>query len=114
MPDVEEIRFDDDSEDSSEDSEDMENLISSKKSSKKDNFISMGLDALEPVDFKVMIILFLLFMFVMSDIFVVNVLGMFSGSVEGEDVTLKGDCIRGLFLVLLVIVATMLCAHGIL
>lgn len=54
---------------------------------------------------KVVIILFVLFLLVISDVFTNNVIGMFGGCVKGRQTTMLGSIVQGIFLVLLFMVA---------
>lgn len=56
-------------------------------------------------NWKILLAIFLIFLFIISDIFVDNVLSKF-GTVEGRNPTGKGIIIQGIFLVLGYILAT--------
>ena len=67
-----------------------------------------------PVRLKGLVALFLLFLLVVSDVFVGGVLGGFSGATRGRSPTAYGVVLQGVFLVLFFAVAIHLMAAGVL
>lgn len=66
------------------------------------------------VGFKGLAALFLLFLFVVSDVFVGGVLGGFGGATRGRSPTAYGVVLQGVFLVLFFVVAIHLMEIGVL
>jgi len=70
---------------------------------------------LRVADFQLLAILFMIFMFVSSDVFINNVIsGMGKSAVRGRTPTTWGVVLQGIFLVLFYIVAIYLTTHGVL
>jgi hypothetical protein len=64
----------------------------------KDDFSTMLIDLFKKVNLKIAIFLFLLGIFIFSDIFIEMILSQFSGSVEGSETTTKGTIIQLIFI----------------
>lgn len=93
----EEIEFDDVE-------EELEN-----NSRRPDSFIEIFADFFGGVNYKIIFFLFIIFMFINSDIFIEKVLSRFEGSVEGRTtITNKGTFISSIFLILFYMIFDML------
>lgn len=66
--------------------------------SDRDDFSSMLIDLLRRVNLKVAILLFLVGIFIFSDIFIEMILSKFSGTVDGFETTTKGTILQLLFM----------------
>jgi hypothetical protein len=64
-----------------------------------DDLISMCMEGIKGIDFKTLFILFVIFIFITSDVFVQNALGKFPALVEGRDTTNTGNLVQGGILV---------------
>ena len=56
------------------------------------------------VNFKILISIFVIFVFVVSDVFTNNVLTGFRGAVHGRTATPKGTVVQGIFLVIFYVI----------
>jgi hypothetical protein len=70
----------------------------------KDNFLTMIMDIIGGVQYKFLGALFLVFLFVTSDIFVLGALERISGAVEYKNPTPYGAVLQGVVLVLIMLV----------
>ena len=71
------------------------------KSRRPDSFIDIFADFFGGVNYKIIFFLFIIFMFINSDIFIEKVLSRFDGTVEGRvTVTNKGTFISSIVLIL--------------
>ncbi|ARA71922.1 hypothetical protein BNJ_00082 [Kaumoebavirus] len=76
---------------------------------KKGDFISMVADGIQSIPYKVSIFLFIIYLFLVSEIFVGKFLTRFNGAVdELKNVTLYGDVVRGIILVLFFLLFSLL------
>lgn len=73
-----------------------------------DDFTSIFNDAITAVPYKLLFLLFLLFIIITSDVFVNRVLSRFSGAVDYKQATNYGVVIQGIMLVLAFMLAAML------
>jgi len=79
------------------------------KSRRPDSFIDMFGDFFGGVNYKIIFLLFLIYMFINSDIFIDKVLSKVSGTVEGRTtVTNKGTFVSSIILILLYMTGDML------
>jgi len=69
-----------------------------------DTLSGIIIDILGHAQWKLYAFIAIIFIFISSDIFIVNVLGVFSGAVSGADVTNYGVCLQAMFMVILVII----------
>jgi hypothetical protein len=69
-------------------------------------------EVLTGVQFKSIILLFMIFLFIVSDVFTINVLQRFNGAVDYKTPTSFGSVIQGTCLVLLFIFADLLVRRG--
>lgn len=68
------------------------------KNINRDDFSSMLIDLLKRINFKIAIFLFLVGIFIFSDLFIEMILSKFSGAVEGNETTTKGTILQLLFM----------------
>lgn len=81
---------------------------------KPDNFISIIADFFTNVNYKLLIVLFLTYVFLMSDMFLDKVLSRVDGSVTNRvHLTPKGTLINGIILIIIYMTADMLIRHKI-
>lgn len=70
-------------------------------SRRPDSFIDMFADFFSGVNYKIIFFLFIIFMFINSDIFIEKVLSRFDGAVEGRStITNKGTFVSSIVLIL--------------
>ena len=74
--------------------------------SPKDNYLDMLVDAIQNIPYKWLGYMFVIFMIVSSDMFIIRVLSKFSGAVDLKTPTNWGTVMQGLFLVLAMLVIT--------
>lgn len=67
---------------------------------KPSNFINSTVDAVGKIRIKFILLLFIMFVFISSDVFAERVLGNFGGAVDVRTPTNFGVIIQGIFLVL--------------
>lgn len=72
-------------------------ISTSSKSS--DDFISMSLDIVSGIQYKLFGIMLLIFMIISSDVFINRALGKFDGAVDHKYPTAWGTFLQGLFMV---------------
>lgn len=98
MEDAEEIDF-----------QNIEEDLDDSSGKKPDSFISILADFFANVNYKLIIILFLSYVFIMSDLFIDKILSKVSNAVQNRDqLSPKGTLICGLLLVLLYMTADLL------
>ena len=98
---VEEIDFDDVEEELDDDS--------TGKKGKPDSFTSIIADFFVGVNYKLILMLFLIYVFIMSDMFIDKVLSKMEGTVRNNhDLTSKGTMVNGILMILLYMTADML------
>lgn len=68
-------------------------------------FSSFAFGSLGDVRYKLLVMIFLIFMFLTSTVFMNKVLSNFTGTVEHGEMTVKGQVIGGMFAVLLYVAA---------
>lgn len=76
---------------------------------KQDNFVTMGIEGLKSVNWKLYFLLFILFIVITCDVFTDRCLSGFKGAVDGTDPTSYGVILQGIFLVLFFIMFDYLC-----
>jgi hypothetical protein len=87
------------------------------KKEKKENdesIIASLVDALAKTNFKLLILIFILFVFINSDLFIDKILSRVEGAVDHRAATSKGVVIQGIFLVLAFVIADVLVQSSIL
>ncbi len=84
--------------------------VDKKKKSKKNDFLSVGIDILGNINYKVAIFLFLVGLIIFSDLFVNKVLNIIDGTVstDGTSTTTKGTVLQLMLLCILYIVVDLL------
>lgn len=70
------------------------------KTKKGDDFISMAMDGLSAINIKMLILLFLVYIFINSDVFIDNVLSRIKNTTESGILTSKGVIVCGIVLIL--------------
>jgi hypothetical protein len=78
------------------------------------NFITLIVDAFSNIRFKLLIMIYIMFVFLSSDVFVDRVLSNFEGAVDIRSATNYGIMIQGMFLVLGYVVLEILIDQSIL
>lgn len=71
------------------------------KCGSRSDFTDMFMDFYAGIDFKVLFILFVIFLFVSSDVFINKVLNRFNGAVDYKNTTSYGTVLQGLFLTII-------------
>lgn len=61
---------------------------------------------------KLILALFLIFLFVSSDVFIFNVLSKFDGTVKGRDISAYGTCVQGIMVVIMFAIVDFLISGG--
>jgi hypothetical protein len=74
----------------------------------RDDFSSMLIDLTKKVNIKIAIFLFLLGIFIFSDLFIEMILSKFNGAVDGTETTTKGTILQLLFMSISYIVIDLL------
>jgi len=98
MEDAEEIDF-----------QNIEEDLDDPSGKRPDSFISIIADFFGNVNYKLIIILFLIYVFLMSDLFIDKVLSKVSGTTENRNqLTPKGTLVNGLLMILLYMTADLL------
>ncbi len=69
-----------------------------------DDFTSILVDSISGIPFKFLGLMFVMFVFVSSDVFINRILGNFTGAVEYKSPTSTGVVIQGMMLVVAMIV----------
>jgi hypothetical protein len=95
-----------DDKESFEDSDNMDDENPEKED--KDDLLHMGWNFLKLINFKIGFLLFLIGIFILSDIFSDKVLSLFSDTTHGECATTKGTMIQLIFLVIAYILLDLL------
>jgi len=95
------------------DVESIDEQVGKSKYKKSDDFIGILGDFFGGLDKKLYLFMFIIFLFVTSDIFNDNILSRFSNAVEHREATSKGALIQGLFQVLFVIIFKLLIDAGV-
>jgi|SRR5579883_3683017 len=84
------------------------------KKKKPDDLASAFMGFFTTINYKMLLFLFIIFIFITSDIFVDKILSRINGTVEHTNITTnKGTFIQGLFLVLFYIIMDMLIKLGV-
>ena len=78
------------------------------------NFIALVVDAFGKIQFKLLIFIFIMFVFLSSDVFVDRILSNFDGAVELHAVSNYGIMLQGIFMVLGYVVLQILIDQSIL
>lgn len=76
--------------------DDYEEEINDKK---PDDFMSIFMDFFSTLNYKLLMFIFIIFIFITSDIFVEKILGKIDGTVNHREPTSKGAFMQGLFMV---------------
>jgi len=76
-----------------------------------DNFITMGIEGLRQLNWKMYGLLFIIFILITSDVFIDRILSKFSGAVSGTDATSYGTVIQGIMLVLFYMIIEFICKN---
>ena len=79
---------------------------------KPDDFAGMTIGFFSMVHFKQLIIIFFLFLFVSSEVFIDKILTRIDGSTEHKNPTTKGTIIQASFLVLMFMILDILVRYG--
>jgi hypothetical protein len=69
-------------------------------SGSNDDFISIFTDMIKHIQFKLFGLIFILFLILMTDVFINRVLSQFNGAVDGRQPTSYGILLLGLFLMI--------------
>ena len=73
-----------------------------------DDFASVFADIFSGIQFKLFGLIFIIFIFISSDVFIGRMLSNFSGATDGKKTTSWGTIIQGMFLVMALIVIDVL------
>jgi len=76
-----------------------------------DNFITMGIEGLRQLNWKMYGLLFIIFILITSDIFLDRILSRFKGAVSGTEATSYGTVIQGIMLVLFYMIIEFICKN---
>lgn len=76
-----------------------------------DNFITMGIEGLRQLNWKMYGLLFIIFILITSDIFIDRILSRFKGAVSGTEATSYGTIIQGIMLVLFYMIIEFICKN---
>ena len=95
------------------DFDEVEEEIGSTKSSRPDSFISIIADFFGGLNYKLITLLFLIYVFLNSDLFIDKVLSNLEGATDRLHLTSRGTFINGLLLILLYISADVLISGNI-
>lgn len=80
----------------------------------RDNFVEVVSDLVSGVKYKYYVLLFIIFLFLSSDIFVNRMLSRLDGAVEYKTPTSYGTGLQGMFLVMGGIIVDLLTSQGVL
>lgn len=82
-----------------------------KRNHSGDDFIGCFVDFIKTIPWKLAIFVFLLVIFVNSDIFYTRLLGKINGAMDGSDTTTKGECIKAGVVALAYVILYVLVDH---
>lgn len=83
-----------------------------KKTKKGDDFISMAMDGLSAINIKMLVLLFLVYVFINSDVFIDNVLSRVKNTTKSGILTSKGVIMCGIVLILAHVLIDVLIKSG--